>query len=132
MTILRVLETCVYVNDLGAAEDFYSRVLGLSVHSRQGGRHVFFQCGSAMLLVFDPEATLQPGETLPHGSRGPGHVAFAVAKASLADWRRRLSAAGVAVEQEIEWPGGGRSLYFRDPAGNVLELATPVMWGLPE
>ena len=29
------------------------------------------------------------------------------------------------------WPGGGRSIYFRDPAGNCVELVTPGVWGLP-
>ena len=35
---------------------------------------------------------------------------------------------GVAIEAEVEWPSGGRSLYFRDPAGNVVELAPPTLW----
>jgi hypothetical protein len=38
----------------------------------------------------------------------------------------------VAIEHEATWPRGGRSFYFRDPAGNSLELATPRIWGLPE
>jgi catechol 2,3-dioxygenase-like lactoylglutathione lyase family enzyme len=27
------------------------------------------------------------------------------------------------------WPAGGRSLYIRDPAGNLVELAPPTLWG---
>jgi predicted enzyme related to lactoylglutathione lyase len=38
----------------------------------------------------------------------------------------------VAIEKIVDWPGGGRSLYFRDPAGNSLELATPRIWGIGE
>ena len=43
-----------------------------------------------------------------------------------------LEEARVAIEQTMDWPRGGRSFYFRDPAGNSLELATPKIWGLPE
>ena len=38
----------------------------------------------------------------------------------------------MTIEQEVDWPRGGRSFYFRDPAGNSLELATPRIWGLPD
>ena len=67
-----------------------------------------------------------------HGARGPGHACFAVAEADLDGWQRRLEEAGVAIEQVMTWPRGGRSFYFRDPAGNSLELATPRIWGLEE
>ena len=56
-TELDILETCLYVDDLRAAEHFYRDVLGLVVVRRQTGRHVFFRCGRSMLLIFDPTAT---------------------------------------------------------------------------
>ena len=59
-------------------------------------------------------------------------MAFRVNDAELAGWRDRLQAANVAIETEIRWPAGGRSLYFRDPAGNSIELATPRVWGFAE
>jgi catechol 2,3-dioxygenase-like lactoylglutathione lyase family enzyme len=59
-------------------------------------------------------------------------MAFAVGEAELPAWRCRLADAGVFIETELAWPGGGHSLYFRDPAGNSIELATPRLWGLPE
>jgi catechol 2,3-dioxygenase-like lactoylglutathione lyase family enzyme len=34
----------------------------------------------------------------------------------------------VPVESEVSWPQGGRSLYFLDPDGMVVELATPGLW----
>ena len=43
-------------------------------------------------------------------------------------WRAWLREQGVEIEREVGWPGGGLSLYFRDPAGNSLELATPTLW----
>ncbi len=59
-------------------------------------------------------------------------MAFAIPEADVEAWRARLATSGVAVEAEIRWPGGGHSLYLRDPAGNSVELATPRLWGLPE
>jgi len=43
-------------------------------------------------------------------------------------WRAKLIAHGVAIESEVNWPQGGYSIYFRDPSGNSLELATPEVW----
>jgi catechol 2,3-dioxygenase-like lactoylglutathione lyase family enzyme len=128
----RVLETILYVDDLNAAERFYGDVLGLELDSRKDGLFVFFKCGAGMLLLFEPQAA-STGRNVPaHGADGPGHACFAVAEADLEGWKRRLEAAGVAIEQEVAWPRGGRSFYFRDPADNSLELATPKIWGLPE
>ena len=133
MRIEHILETCLYVDDLAVAESFYTTVLGLELESHQEGRHVFLRCGRRMLLLFDPNVSAAiEGEVPPHGARGAGHVAFAVPQADLPAWRGQLEAAGVAIETTIDWPGGGRSLYFRDPAGNSLELATPRIWGIDE
>ncbi|MHB1561311.1 MAG: VOC family protein [Isosphaeraceae bacterium] len=127
-----VVETGVYADDLDAAERFYRDVLGLAVHMKEAGRHVFFQVGDGgMLLIFRPDETMR-GSPLPaHGARGPGHFALGIATADLDAWRIRLAQQGVPVEHEETWPGGGRSLYFRDPAGNSVELITPGVWGLP-
>lgn len=128
----RVLETCLYVDDLDAAERFYSTVLGLELDAKVPGRHVFFRCGNAVFLLFDPRATSQPGGNLPsHGARGPGHVAFAATPAEMTAWRQHLRREGIPIDAEVTWPGGGQSIYFRDPAGNILEFATPSVWGLP-
>jgi catechol 2,3-dioxygenase-like lactoylglutathione lyase family enzyme len=128
--ITGILETALYAGDLGAAEDFYERVLGLELESRAPGRHAFFRCGEAMLLVFDPATTSRSAGPVPaHGATGPGHVAFAVD--DIDEWPERLRRAGVAVEADFEWPGGGRSVYFRDPAGNSVELTTPRIWADP-
>jgi catechol 2,3-dioxygenase-like lactoylglutathione lyase family enzyme len=131
-----VLETCVYATDLAAAERFYADVIGLRAFARVAGRHVFFRCGAGVFLVFNPDATSATpaggSPVPPHGARGAGHAAFAVPGADLSRWRARLAERGVPVEAEVGWPGGGRSLYLRDPAGNSIELATPAVWGLDE
>ena len=129
--IRNLVETAAYVDDLDRAERFYHDVLELEVIGREAGRHVFFRVGNAdVLLLFNPEETSK-GLALPaHGARGPGHFALGIAADALDVWRRRLQAHGVAIEKEMAWPRGGHSLYFRDPAGNSVELITPGLWGL--
>ncbi|MCH8290849.1 VOC family protein [Candidatus Poribacteria bacterium] len=133
MHVKRILETCLYVNDLDVAEDFYHRTLGLVPISRLEGRHIFFRCDDGVFLLFNPARTQQAeGNVPPHGAKGPGHVAFAMQDADISMWRKQLSQNGVEIETEISWPGGGFSIYFRDPAGNSVELATPKTWGMTE
>ncbi len=127
-----ILETVLYVDDLDAAEAFYTDVLGLERHSRREGLFVFFRVGRQMLLLFKPEASARNRRLPAHGATGPGHVCFRVAEGELEGWRARLERLGVTVEHVQEWPGGGRSLYFRDPAGNSVELAPAHIWGLPD
>jgi catechol 2,3-dioxygenase-like lactoylglutathione lyase family enzyme len=127
-----IVETGIYVDDLDRAEAFYRDVLGLPLLSRETARHVFFRVGTRqVLLVFDAEATRQGGLLPPHGASGPGHFAFGVPAGSLQSWRQRLAEHGVVIEKEVTWPRGGHSLYFRDPAGNSVEVLTPGVWGLP-
>lgn len=129
-----VLETSLYVDDLDAAERFYAEVLGLPKILSVPGRQLTFRCQESVLLLFNPRRTEREqvvinGGTIPrHGARGPGHVAFRVAKRELEAWRQHFRAVGVVVESEVSWPTGAHSIYFRDPAGNSLELATPDLW----
>jgi len=130
--ILGVIETGIYAEDLDQAETFYREVLGLVLLFKEAGRHVFFRVGDRnVLLIFKPETT-RKGDILPaHGATGPSHFALGVPEGSLVAWRQRLARYGVAVEKEVQWPAGGSSIYFRDPAGNSVELITPHVWGLP-
>lgn len=134
----RVLETVLYAEDLEAAEAFYRDALGLEPASKQAGRQVFYKLDDAMLLIFNPRATAvppAPAATLPvppHGAIGQGHVCFAASADEISAWRALLESKGVAIEADFCWPGGGRSLYVRDPAGNAVEFAEPRIWGFEE
>ncbi len=88
---------------------------------------------SRSLLLFRRRASLEttrmPGGTIPpHDGSGPLHVAFGIASAELAAWEARLRAHDIAIEGRTDWPRGGQSIYFRDPDGHLLELATPGLW----
>lgn len=127
-----IVETAIYADDLAQAETFYTTVLGLTCIGKQKDRQVFFQVGSSsMLLIFKPDTTLKDCDFPSHGCRGPGHFALGIKRESLDAWRQHLSECRVAIEKEITWPLGGQSLYFRDPAGNAVELITPGVWGTP-
>lgn len=131
--IQRVLETALYVDDLERSVCFYQGTLGLRVmgHSE---RVASFDAGSStVLLAFLRGASLagiatEGGRIPPHDGSGPVHVAFAVESTALESWRARLVAAGVAIESDVRWRRGGRSLYVRDPDGHSVELATPGVW----
>ncbi|MDT8343788.1 MAG: VOC family protein [Thermohalobaculum sp.] len=134
MTV-RILETALYAENLTETAAFYATVLGLERIAAVPDRHVFFRVGGGVLLIFRPAATRVPPApgglaVPPHGAEGPGHVCFAATAGEIVRWRARLIAAGVAIESEVEWPQGGRSIYLRDPAGNSVEFAEPRIWGL--
>jgi catechol 2,3-dioxygenase-like lactoylglutathione lyase family enzyme len=128
-----VLETSVYSDDLRRAHAFYGGVIGL-VRVLDSERMLTYAIAPAqVLLVFRRGETrpdsATPGGIVPgHHSEGPAHFAFAVAAAAYEGWKEHLVAEGVAIRSEVQWPKGGRSLYFADPDGNVLELATPGLW----
>lgn len=131
-----ILESALYVTDLEAAEAFYAEILGLERIGKVEGRHVFFRCGQGVLLLFNAEATRHPPApdarlpVPPHGASGQGHLCFSANAEELDRWKAHLSAHGVAIEAEFEWPQGGRSIYLRDPSGNSLEFAEPKIWKL--
>jgi catechol 2,3-dioxygenase-like lactoylglutathione lyase family enzyme len=130
--IRSLVETSAYVDDLDRAERFYRDLLGLVPIGKEAGRHVFFRVGEGdVLLLFLADATIRGNHLPAHGARGPGHFAFGIDAEALEAWRRRLQVYGVVIEHEATWPRGGHSLYFRDPAGNSVELITPGLWGLP-
>jgi len=134
MQIKNILETCLYASDLYKAEWFYGEVLNLEKIMYEENRHVFFCCGDGMLLIFNPdhtknEKTFINGNPVPlHGCAGAGHVAFGVDPDKLQSWKERLLNLDVKIESEVTWPNGYRSLYFRDPAQNSIELTTPAIW----
>lgn len=132
---MHVLEVALYAENLEETAAFYEDVLELERFAEAEGRHVFFRIEGGVLLLFRPSATSRPPAegalpVPPHGATGPGHLCFAAPHGAIEGWGRKLAEAGVEVESDFEWPQGGRSIYFRDPAGNSLEFAEPRIWGL--
>ncbi len=127
-----VLETALYAPDLDVAAAFYRDIIGLKENSRVPGRHIFLRCETSMVLLFNPEATGESTGKLPvpaHGATGAGHVCFRAESGEMDAWAAHLVAEGVEIEADFHWPGGARSIYVRDPAGNSVEFAEAKLWG---
>ena len=132
-SVRRVLETAVYCDDLAKTVAFYRSLLAREP-MRASDRVVAFDAGEGtVLLLFQRGVSDQPfdfpGGLVPgHSSTGPAHFAFAIDKGEVAPWLERLAALGVPIESRVDWAAGGHSIYFRDPDGRSVELATPGTW----
>ena len=126
--MLGVHETVLYADDVPSLAAFYGDVVGLTPIDPPDEHSAAFRLDDGnVLLVFDPSRTAGPGRFVPpHGTTGAGHVAFKVE--SLDACADGLRSREVEIEREITWPRGGRSVYFRDPAGNSVEFVEGEIW----
>ena len=130
-----ILETAIHTEDMARSRAFYEGVLGLASIYSDDRLSAYAVAGRDVLLVFRKGATGQTvtlsGGTIPgHGGDGALHVAFAIGKDELSHWESHLASYGVVIEGRNDWERGGRSIYFRDPDGHLLELATPGLWSV--
>lgn len=117
---------------MARARRFYDSVFAFEIMAHDE-RFCAFRAGSDVLLLFTAGSSNSPitvsgGVIPPHHTMGAGHFAFSVSTDELDAWRALLQDRGIKVESEVQWERGGRSIYFRDPDGNLLELATPGIW----
>lgn len=132
-TLSYILETALYVDDLDRSSRFYEQVLGLQCMGGDDRFRPYHVAGRSVLLLFKRGGTAQPlhtpGGSIPaHDGSGENHFAFAIPAFELSAWEKHLAAHSIVIESRVHWPRGGTSLYFRDPDGNLVELATPGMW----
>ena len=128
-----LLETSLYVDDLRRARDFYTGLFGFPVLTEDERLCALDLAGGAVLLLFRKGETSEPvripgGIIPPHDGAGHLHFAFAIDREELPRWEDRLRAEGIEIESRTTWPRGGVSVYFRDPDGHLVELATPGVW----
>jgi catechol 2,3-dioxygenase-like lactoylglutathione lyase family enzyme len=133
LTITGILETALYVDDLARAVHFYEDLFGFARMASDDRFCAFNVANRDVLLLFKTGGSTRPiqlpgGVVPPHDGRGPVHFAFAIPAADFDLWLERLRARKIKIESIIEWPLGGRSLYFLDPDGNLVELASPKIW----
>jgi len=128
-----VLETSLYVADLERARAFYQHVFGLEAFFRDSRMCALGVVPGQVLLLFAHGTTGSPapvpgGFIPPHGAIGAAHLCFAIPAGELTAWEAHLARHGLDIESRIAWQRGSTSLYFRDPDGNSLEVATPGLW----
>jgi catechol-2,3-dioxygenase len=132
MKINKVIETCIYSSDLDSMKRFYVGILGLAFVQEEKGKLVFLKAGKSMLLIFNPHRTSTDNDRLPtHGAQTPPasiHFAMEIQERDHQRWKELLAKNKIAIEKEVDWNGRSKSLYFRDPAGNLVELITPGEW----
>jgi len=109
-------ELTLEARDLPSLARFYTECFGLSELSREGDR-IWLSAGDRARL-----GLWAPG-TKEFGDEGGAHVhfAFTVEPGTIDHLAARLRGRGVDVDGPLEHQGGDRSLYARDPEGNVVE-----------
>jgi catechol 2,3-dioxygenase-like lactoylglutathione lyase family enzyme len=129
----RVLETAIYCDDLARTSAFYKDLLAVDP-MRESDRVAAFDAGEGtVLLLFQRGESSRSveiaGGVVPgHHSTGPAHLAFAIDASDVQPWLDRLNDLRIPVESRVTWTRGGESIYFRDPDGRSVELATPGTW----
>lgn len=128
------METCLYCDDLAATSAFYADLFKLPVMVEDPSRFCALDVGGvSVLLLFQRGSTLEPthahdGIIPPHDGIGPVHIGFSIAAAEYDAWKSELERRAIPIVSETTWKRGGRSLYFHDPDGHVVELLTPGIW----
>ena len=132
-SIAGVLETALYHagGEREAMARFYGELLGLAEVARWDDG-IAFRVGPGVLLIFDRERLATRAEPIAdHGTHGPNHACLLARGDAYEHLRERIAAAGVEIVHDQQWPRGGRSFYFKDPAGNLLEVADRDIWPSP-
>lgn len=122
MKFLKIKETCLYCQNLERARIFYEKVLELPLISYVKDKHVFFQAGASVLLIFNPEDSKYKISPPAHYGSGKQHFAFEVALTEYTKAKEWIISKGIVINEEVTWGAGGKSFYFEDPEGNVLEI----------
>ena len=124
MKIDRLDHLVLTVRDIEATCEFYSRVLGMSVVTFAGGRKAL-QFGAQKFNLHQFGSEFDPKAAHPT----PGSVDICLISAvPLSDVVAHLARSGVAIiEGPVERTGAQapiRSVYFRDPDMNLIEVST--------
>jgi catechol 2,3-dioxygenase-like lactoylglutathione lyase family enzyme len=109
--------------------DFWEGVLGMPFIFEQPNldvpeeSHLYFDPGDGVLItVFTREDRKVDSTRNPEGIGNLHHIAFVVSRATYTQARTRLEERGIKHSGEVD-RGFMDSIYFRDPLGQLLELA---------
>ena len=128
-----IAESCLYVDDVERSVVFYTALFGFPVIREDDRFSALRVAPGQVLLLFHRGASKEAmdlgfGKIIGHDGSGPLHICFGIGAGEVGAWLTRLEEAGIGLESRVDWPTGATSLYFRDPDGHALELATPGLW----
>jgi catechol 2,3-dioxygenase-like lactoylglutathione lyase family enzyme len=134
MKFRKIVEMSIYSSYLEKMKEFYVDKIGLELVSEQKGRHVFLKTDKNMLLIFNHGVTAAEKETS-HGAPTPPsmvHFAIEIESNEYEEARDLLEKNNIQIEKEIVWKNDikSRSIYFRDPSGNLVEFITRNYWSV--
>ena len=116
--------------DRQTSVDFWQGIRGMALIFEQPNldspdiNHLYFDCGDGRTItVFTDEARTLIGQPLPQPEGSLHHIAFWVGQATISVAKDRLKAAGIS-STDVKDRGFMDSLYFRDPLGLLVELAS--------
>lgn len=126
--LLGVLETVLYYasEQEEEVERFYRDVLGLRPLGRSRWM-MALRAGENVYLMCDADQYAKQNDPPLHGASGPVHTCFLAPAEEYERWKKYLPEQGVPLIEEVTREAGS-SFYFRDPAGNLLEIAERDMW----
>ncbi|OWV69818.1 glyoxalase [Rhizobium sp. N122] len=114
------------VAEIAASCDFYSRILGMSVETFADGRKAL-KFGRQKINLHQAGHEFEPKAR--HATPGSGDLCF-IAETPLADVIAHLQTGGIVIEggpvERTGATGRLRSVYFRDPDGNLIEVSNPI------
>jgi catechol 2,3-dioxygenase-like lactoylglutathione lyase family enzyme len=122
--------TCLITRHVRRLVDFYEPILAIKA-KWSGGDYAEFSTGAGVLAIFSEEAQERyiPGSTHTSGSTKAATNRSMVLEFRVADvdqqYRRLQSAVKTWVKPPTTQPWGTRSIYFRDPDGNLVDFYTP-------
>jgi catechol 2,3-dioxygenase-like lactoylglutathione lyase family enzyme len=120
---IRALDyTILFARDMARMRRFYTDVMRFDLYFEiLDGAWVEFRVGGNILALCKPGLVI-PDETLPIGTAST-HLAFRVRREEVDAAEAALRGEGVAiVAPATDQPWAHRTLFFRDPDGNLLEI----------
>jgi len=113
--------TVIFVRDFQAMRVFYQDVLGLPLSRELSDGWIEYRIGSNTLALARPSRTAAD-LPVPLGTASL-QLAFKVSAPDVDRSARELQEKGIALlEPPTDQPFGHRTLFFRDPDGNLLEV----------
>jgi catechol 2,3-dioxygenase-like lactoylglutathione lyase family enzyme len=113
--------TVIYARQMPAMRAFYGATLGFPLHRELSPRWVEYRVGSNLLALAEHGGRFNDPQ-LPIGALSV-QLAFRVAPNEVASCAAVLRERGAnIVSGPADHPFGHRTLFFRDPDGNVLEI----------